>query len=66
MRLALELMEKDHYSISVINGTNIRKRLLVKNSQKKNDNDKKGFSNSSVFILDDRGTSIGVAKLILR
>lgn len=60
-RLVSELMEKDHYSISVINGTNIRKQLFVKsNNFMEKDDNKKELVNRSVFILDDIGTSVGV------
>ncbi|HSF49784.1 MAG TPA: adenylyl-sulfate kinase [Nitrososphaeraceae archaeon] len=60
-RLVSELMENDHYSISVINGTNIRKQLFVKsNNFMEKDDNKKELANRSVFILDDIGTSVGV------
>ena len=65
-RLVSELMEKNHYSISVINGTNIRKQFLVRsNSFMEQDDNKKEVVNRSVFILDDIGTSVEVVTLLL-
>ena len=59
-RVVSELMEKDHYGISVINGVNIRKQLFVKGDYMEKDNNKKELINRSIFILDDIGKSVGV------